>query len=148
MELKTQLKSDLATAMREGDRNKRDTLRMLLAAIKQVEVDEQTTLDEDGVQAVLSKQAKQRRETIADAEKAGRMEMVEDEKGELAIIETYLPQMMTEDEIRLVAEEVIADAGATGMKDMGRVMGQLMPRLQGKADGRVVSNVVRQLLQG
>lgn len=148
MELKEQLKLDLATAMREGDTDKRNTLRMMLAAVQQIEVDDQTTLDEEGVQAVLSKQAKQRRESIEHAENAGRLDLVEEEKVELAIIEAYLPQMMAEDDIRLVAGEVIAEVGATSMKDMGRVMGQLMPRLQGKADGRVISAVVRQLLQG
>jgi hypothetical protein len=148
MELKEQLKLDLATAMREGDTDKRNTLRMMLAAVQQIEVDDQTTLDEEGVQAVLSKQAKQRRESIEHAENAGRLDLVEEEKVELAIIEAYLPQMMAEDDIRLVAGEVIAEVGATSMKDMGRVMGQLMPRLQGKADGGTVSSVVRQLLQG
>jgi hypothetical protein len=148
MELKEQLKLDLATAMREGDTDKRNTLRMMLAAVQQIEVDDQTTLDEEGVQAVLSKQAKQRRESIEHAENAGRLDLVEEEKVELAIIEAYLPQMMAEDDIRLVAGEVIAEVGATSMKDMGRVMGQLMPRLQGQADGGTVSSVVRQLLQG
>ncbi|MFZ0544448.1 MAG: GatB/YqeY domain-containing protein [Candidatus Promineifilaceae bacterium] len=148
MELKEQLKSDLAAAMREGETHKRDTLRMLLAAIKQIEVDEQTTLDEEAVLSVLTKQAKQRRETIADAEKAGRDALVDQEKEELTFIEAYLPQMMTEDEVRRIAGEVINEVGASNIKDMGRVMGQLMPRLQGQADGRVVSAVVRQLLQG
>jgi hypothetical protein len=134
--------------MREGDTDKRNTLRMMLAAVQQIEVDDQTTLDEEGVQAVLSKQAKQRRESIEHAENAGRLDLVEEEKVELAIIEAYLPQMMAEDDIRLVAGEVIAEVGATSMKDMGRVMGQLMPRLQGQADGGTVSSVVRQLLQG
>jgi hypothetical protein len=148
MELKAQLKTDLAAAMREGDTHKRDTLRLLLAAIKQIEVDEQTTLDDEAVQSVLSRQAKQRRESIADAEKAGRNQLAAQEKEELEIIEAYLPQMMGEDEVRLIAGEVIAEVGASSIKDMGRVMGQLMPRLQGKADGRVISAVVRQLLQG
>jgi hypothetical protein len=96
----------------------------------------------------LSRQAKQRRESIADAEKAGRNQLAAQEKEELEIIEAYLPQMMGEDEVRLIAGEVIAEVGASSIKDMGRVMGQLMPRLQGKADGRVISTVVRQLLQG
>lgn len=148
MSLKEQLKSDLATAMREGDAEKRNTLRMLLAAIKQVEVDDRLTLDDEGVQAVLSKQAKQRRESIEHATNAGRMEMAEAEEAELAIIEAYLPKMMSEEDIRQAAGEVINEVGAAGMKDMGRVMGQLMPRLQGRADGGTVSKVVRQLLQG
>lgn len=148
MELKTQLKTDLADAMREKDTEKRDTLRLLLAAIKQIEVDEQTTLDDEAVQAILTKQAKQRRESIDFAEKAGRAELAEKEKSELEIIEAYLPQKMSEDEIRRIAAAVIAEVGGGSMKDMGRVMGQLMPKLQGNADGQVVSAVVRQLLQG
>lgn len=148
MDLKAQLKSDLAAAMREGDTGKRNTLRMLLAAIKQIEVDDRVTLDDEGVQSVLSKQAKQRRESIEHATNAGRLEMAADESAELAIIEAYLPQMMSEEAIRQVAGEIIAEVGATGLKDMGRVMGQLMPKLQGRADGGAVSKVVRQLLQG
>lgn len=148
MDLKEQIKSDLKTAMREGDHDKRDTLRMLLAAIQQIEVDDQVVLDNDGVQAVLAKQAKQRRESIDHAIKAGRKDMVKEEEAELAIVEAYLPQMMAEEEIRVIAQAVIEDVGATNMKDMGRVMGQLMPRLKGQADGGLVSNVVRQLLQG
>ena len=148
MDLKAQLKSDLAAAMREGDAEKRNTLRMLLAAIKQIEVDDRVTLDDEGVQSVLSKQAKQRRESIEHATNAGRLEMAADEEAELTIIEAYLPQMMSEEAVRQVAGEIIAEVGATGMKDMGRVMGQLMPRLQGQADGGTVSKVVRQLLQG
>ncbi len=148
MDLKEQLNADLKTAMREGDTDKRNTLRMLLAAIKQVEVDEQVTLDDEGVQAVLSKQAKQRRESMEHATKAGRSEMAKAEEAELVIIEAYLPKMMSEEEIRVIAGEVIAAVGASNMKDMGRVMGQLMPELQGQADGGTVSKVVRQLLQG
>lgn len=148
MELKERLIADRKQARLDGDKEKRDTLQLLLAAIKQIEVDEQTTLDDEQVESVLAKQAKQRRESIADAERAGRMDLVEIEKVELAVIEAYLPQMMSEDQVREIAGEVIAEVGATSLKDMGSVMGQLMPRLQGQADGRVVSSVVRQLLQG
>lgn len=148
MGLKEQLIADRDQARRNRDNMQRDTLQFVLAAIQQIEVDEQKTLNEEEVLAVLTKQAKQRRETIADAEKAGRMDIIDQEKMELVIIEGYLPQMMSEDEIRRVASEVIATVGATNLKDMGSVMGQLMPKLQGKADGRVVSGVVRQLLQG
>ncbi len=147
MNLKRQLQLDTETAMREGDTNRRDTLRMLLAAIKQEEVDGQVELDDDGVEKILSKQAKQRKESIIDAEKAGRVELIAQEEAELAIIEQYLPQQMTEYEVRQVATIVIAELGATGMADMGRVMGQLMPELHGRADGRLASQVVRQLLQ-
>lgn len=147
MSLKEQLQNDVTEAMRSGDVERRDTLRLLLAAVKQEEVDKQTQLDDSGVEAVLAKQAKQRRETIADAEKADRGDLAAKEAAELAIIETYLPEMMTRDEIRVAAEAAIKDSGASGMQDMGKVMGQLMPQLHGNADGRLVSEVVRELLR-
>lgn len=146
MDLKEKLRADMATAMRDGDNDKRNTLRMLLAAVKQVEVDDQKTLDDAGVQSVLNKQAKQRRESIVDYEKAGRAEMAANEKMELAIIESYLPQMMGKAEVAAIAEQVIADLGITDMKGMGQVMGRLMPQLKGQADGRIVNEVVRELL--
>ena len=148
MDLKQQLRDDVATAMRAGDAERRDTLRLLLAAVQQEEIDRQVVLDNSGVEAVLAKQAKQRRESIEDAEKAGRFDLVAQEEAELAIIEPYLPQLMTEDEIRAVAADVISDLGASGVQDTGRVMGRLMPELKGRADGRLVSQVVRELLQG
>lgn len=147
MDLKEKLRFDMATALKEGDKQKRDTLRLLLAAVKQAEVDEQTTLDDAGVQVVLMKQAKQRRESIADYEKASRSDLVAKEEAELAIIESYLPQMMSREEIKEEAAQVIAELGVTDMKGMGQVMGELMPRLKGKAEGRIVSEVVRELLR-
>jgi uncharacterized protein YqeY len=146
--LKQQLQDDLATAMREGDVTKRDTLRMLNAAIKQEEIDRRIELDDAGVEAVLTKQAKQRRESIDDAKRAERLDLVADEEAELAIVESYLPQQMSEDEIRELATNVITDMNASGSQDMGRVMGRLMPELGGRADGRLVSQVVRELLNG
>jgi uncharacterized protein YqeY len=147
MTLKEQLRLDMADAMRAGDKVKRDTIRLLLAAIKQVEVDGQQSLDDAGVQTVLAKQAKQRRESIADYERAGRADIADLEKAELVIIESYLPQMMSREEITEVATQTIADLGANSPKDTGRVMGSLMPQVKGKADGRLVSEVVRELLQ-
>lgn len=147
MNLKDQLRADMATAMRDGDNDKRNTLRLLLAAVKQTEVDDQVTLDDAGVQVVLTKQAKQRRESIDDYEKAGRAEMAANEKMELTIIESYLPQMMGKEEVKALAAQVIAELGITDMKGMGQIMGRLMPQLKGQADGRIVNEVVRELLQ-
>lgn len=146
--LKDRLRDDVATAMREGDAGRRDVLRMMLAAIQQEEVDEQIVLDDDGVLSVLMKQAKQRRESIADAEKANRPDLVSLEEAELLIIEEYLPSQLTEDEVHAAATIVINDLEASSMQDMGRVMGKLMPKLHGQADGRIVGQVVRELLQG
>lgn len=147
MTLKEQLRLDMADAMRAGDKEKRDTIRLLLAAIKQIEIDGQLSLDDAGVQTVLAKQAKQRRESIVDYERAGRADIADLEKAELVIIESYLPQMMSREEITEVATQTIADLGADGPKDTGRVMGSLMPQVKGKADGRLVSEVVRELLK-
>ena len=147
MSLKSQLESDLKNAMRERDKAKRDALRMLLAAIKQEEVDNRHTLDDEGVTAVLSRQMKQRRESIADYEKAGQPDQVEKERYEMNLIEGYLPQMMSQEEIEPIVAQIISDLGVTDMKGMGQVMGQVMAQLQGKADGRLVSQIVRQRLQ-
>ena len=148
MSLKDRLRADVAEAMREGDASRRDVLRLMLAAVKQEEVDEQKELDDAGVQVVLMKQAKQRRESIADAKKANRPDLVAQEEAELLVIEHYLPGQLSEDEVRAAASDVIDNLGASEMQDMGRVMGQLMPNLKGQADGRMVSRVVRELLQG
>ena len=146
MSIKEQLKQDTIAAMRSGDSEKRNTLRMLSAAIKQVEVDERVELDDEAVMKILTKQAKQRRESIADYEKAGRTEMADEEQQELTVIESYLPQMMDVDAVKVIAAEVIAELGVTDMRGMGQIMGKLMPRLKGQADGRVVNQAVRELL--
>lgn len=148
MGLKEQLREDMTAAMRTGDAARRDVLRMLLAAVKQAEVDTQTTLDDAGVQDVLTKQAKQRRESIADYTKAGRPELAAQEKAELALIEAYLPSMLARDEIAALAQQVISELGVAGPQAMGQVMGRLMPMLKGKAEGRLVNAVVRDLLSG
>lgn len=147
MNLKEQILSDTKDAMRSGDTTRRDSLRMLMSAIKEVEKAQQATLENDAVEAILRKQAKQRRESITDYEKAGRAEMAAAEQAELVIIETYLPKMMSEEEVTAVARDVIAQVGASTPKDTGKVMGLLMKQLKGKADGSVVSKAVRGLLQ-
>lgn len=146
MNLKEQLQRDVAEAMRSGDSGRRDVLRLLLAAVKQEEVDQRHSLDDSEVQEVLLKQAKQRRESIADAEQAGRADLVEAEQKELAIIEDYLPRQMSREEVEAVARQVVEELGVRDMKGMGQVMSRLMPQLKGQADGRVVSDVVRGLL--
>jgi uncharacterized protein YqeY len=147
MELKERMQADVAAAMRSGETDKRDTLRLLLAAIKQAEIDGRVTLDDAGVQAVLAKQAKQRRESVAEYEKAGRAGLAASEQAELELIESYLPQMMSREEIRELATQVIGDLGVVDLKGIGQVMGRLIPQLKGKADGRLVNEVVRELLQ-
>lgn len=147
MEVRDQLKADLKTAMREGDTTTRDVLRMMMAAIKQVEVDQRIELDNDGVMAVLTKQSKRRRESIAEFEKAGRDDLIAKEQSDLVVIDKYLPKMLSHEEVTAVVAPVVTELGVSDMKDMGRVMGKVMPLLKGKADGKVVNQVVRELIQ-
>jgi uncharacterized protein YqeY len=146
MELKERLRADMAEAMRAGENQRRDVLRMVLAAIKQTEVDSQRTLDDAGVQDVLRKQLKQRQESIADYTRAGRQADVEREMAESALIEAYLPQMMSRQEIEQLARAVIAELGVDDAKGIGQVMGRLVPQTKSRADGRLVNEVVRSLL--
>ena len=122
------------------------TLRLVLSSIKLVEVDKGDSLEEGEVLAILQKEIKSRRESIADAEKAGRQDLISDTEEEISILEGYLPKTLTQDEINSLAEEAIAEVGAESPKEMGKVMKVLMPRVQGRADGSVVSQTVRQLL--
>ncbi len=144
MGLKDQLQQDLKDAMKAGEKDLRDTLRLLTAAIKQAEVDERKTLSEEDILAILKKEGKRRQESIVDLEKAGRDPS--QERLELGIIERYLPAALDPDQIKALAKEAIAEAGASSPKDMGQVMKILMPRLQGAADGKTVNEIVRELL--
>ncbi len=146
MELKEKLREDMVKAVKEGDAQRRDVLRMVVAAIKQAEVDTRQPLDDQGVQDVLRKQLKQRQESIDDFTKAGRMDDVAKEQAESVIIEGYLPQMMSRQEIEQLARAAIAELGITDAKGMGQVMSRLMPQVKGRADGRLVNDVVRSLL--
>lgn len=145
-----QLESDMKDAMRSKDRLRLQTIRLVRAAIKQKEIDSRTAgtsevTDEDAV-TVLQKQAKQRRDSIAQFTEAGRDDLAKIESAELAIIESYLPEQLSEDEIRITVEAVVARTGASSMKDMGKVMGPAMNELKGRADGGLVQRIVRELL--
>ncbi|MEM9774368.1 MAG: GatB/YqeY domain-containing protein [Chloroflexota bacterium] len=148
MGIKEEITADMKQAMRDKDNQTRDTLRLLLAALKQAEVDGGKDLDEAATQAIIMKQAKQRRESISEYEKANRNDLADPEKAELAVIEKYLPQMMGREEIEVLAREVIAEVGADNPKMMGAVMGKLMGKIKaaGQADGKLVNQVVRELL--
>ncbi len=147
MDLKERLRADVTTAMRGHDTQRRDVLRMVLAAIQQTEVDSRVLLDDAGVQDVLRRQVKQRQESIIDFTRAGRAEDVARETAEAELIASYLPQMMTREEIELLARAAVAETGVTDIKGIGQVMSRLMPQVKGRADGRLVNDVVRGLLQ-
>lgn len=143
---KAELEADLHQAMRSGDSLKKSTLRLVLTAIKLGEVEVGGELDGQSVQRVLQKEAKSRRETIADAKAAGRDDLRAAAEDELAILEDYLPKQLSQDEIRSIAAQAISDSGASGPEDMGRVMGVVMGKTKGRADGSQVSKIVRDLL--
>ncbi len=146
MGLKGQLERDLLEALRARDETRKTTLRLTLAAIKNAEISKRRQLDENELMAVISQQAKQRRESAAQFAKGGRDDLVSQEEEELQILMEYMPVQLSEDEIRSRAHQVIAEVGATGTAQMGEVMRVLMPELKGKADGQVVSTIVKEIL--
>jgi uncharacterized protein YqeY len=148
MSLKDQITEDMKSAMRAKDSARLGTIRLLLAAIKQKEVDERIVLDDAQVTAVIDKMLKQRRDSISQFESAGRQDLVDAEKAELEILTAYMPQQMGADEVRAVIAEVIAAVGANGPADMGKVMGPLKAKLAGKTDMAAASALVKAALGG
>ncbi|MCA3211271.1 MAG: GatB/YqeY domain-containing protein [Burkholderiales bacterium] len=146
--LKDRLSEDMKAAMRAKDSARLGAIRFLLAAIKQREVDERISADDAVVLAVIEKMAKQRRDSIAQFEQAGRHDLADKEKAELALLQTYLPQPLSEDELLAAIRAAIAEAGGSGPQAMGKVMGLLKPRIAGRADPARASAMVRQLLAG
>ncbi len=146
--LKARISDDMKSAMRAGEKDKLGTIRLILSAIKQVEVDTRKDLDDTEVLSILDKMVKQRRESIAQYEKAGRDELAEKERQEITIIQTYLPAQLSESEINNLIEEAIQATGAESMRDMGKIMGMLKPKLQGRADMSAVSASIKARLSG
>lgn len=144
---KASLQAALKAAMLNKDKSRRDVIRMTLSAIKQAEVDTRRELSAEDAVAVLQKEAKTRREGIEEMERAGQAEAAAQARADLAILEEFLPRQLTRAEIEALAREAIAQTGAAGAQDMGRVMGALMPRVRGLADGGLVNQVVRELLR-
>jgi hypothetical protein len=147
METKEQLTSALKDAMRANDELRKRTIRQTLAAIQQIEIDKRITLDEAAVLAVILKEVKSRHETITDAERAGRPDLIAASRDEIAVLETYLPKGLAPEELEALARQAIAEVGATTPREMGQVMKVLLPRLQGRATGDQASQAVRKLLQ-
>jgi hypothetical protein len=148
MDLKTQLNESMKDAMRSGDTVRKTTVRMALAAIKQVEVDKRTALDDPAVIALLQKEIKNRKEAIEEAKKAEREDLVKENQAEIAVLETFLPPALPEDELREIVKNAIAETGALGPADMGRVMKVALEKVAGRAPGGEVSAMVRELLAG
>ena len=148
MSLKTQLTDDMKTAMKGGDKARLGVIRLILAAIKQREVDERIELDDPQVLAVLEKMVKQRRDSISQYDAANRQHLADIERAEMAVIETYLPAKLDAAAIQAAIEAAVAETGASGPADMGKLMAVLKPKLAGQADMGEVSKLVKQRLAG
>ncbi|MDH3616263.1 MAG: GatB/YqeY domain-containing protein [Gammaproteobacteria bacterium] len=146
MSLKGQITQDMKAAMKAGDKDRLKVVRLMLAAIKQIEVDQRVELDDAAVFTVLSKMVKQRRDSIVQFEKGNREDLAKIERDEIAVLEDYLPQQLNADELASMVDEVILATGAEGMRDMGKVMGQIKQQAAGRADMGAVSATVKERL--
>ena len=147
MNTKSVIETSLKDAIRSKDDRRKNVFRMLLAAVRMAEIDNKAPLDEAEVLAIVQKEVKSRREVIADAQRAGRDDLIAEAEAEKSLLEELLPKPMTEAEIMELARQAVAESGATSQREMGQVMKILMPRIQGRASGEQVSKTVRQLLQ-
>ena len=148
MSLKERLDQDLKTAMREKAQLRLETIRMLKSAIKYREIELMKPLDDAGIHAVISSEVKRRRDAVEQYKAGNRPELAEKEEAEIVILQGYLPQQLSQDELRAKVDAAVAAVGAQGMKDMGKVMKALMPEVQGRAEGSAVSEMVKARLSG
>jgi uncharacterized protein YqeY len=146
MDIKTQLTESVKDAMKSGDEVRKRTLRMVLAAVKQVEVDKRIAIDDLAVVALIQKEIKNRREAIEEAQKASRSDLVEENEAEIKVLEVFLPKAMPADELRALVQAAITETGASAPSDMGKVMKIVMPKVAGRAPNDMISSTVKELL--
>lgn len=147
MSLLDNLKKDMITAMKAKDKDTLSVVRMLKAAVQNEQINLGHDLTPDEENALMAKEYKQRKDSMAEFEKGGRQDLVDATKKEMAVVAKYMPKQMSADEVEKVVEETIAEVHATSMKDFGKVMGAIMPKVKGKADGKVVNETVKKVLQ-
>ena len=143
MTLKVQIREDMKSAMKAGDKDRLKVVRLILAAINQIEVDTRTDMDEPGVLAVLNKMVKQRRDSVSQFQDGNRNDLAEIELAEIAVLETYLPEQLSDAELEQLVDAAIADTGAESIRDMGKVMGQVKAKAEGRADMAAVGAKVK-----
>jgi uncharacterized protein YqeY len=147
MGLNERLNEDMKQAMKSQDKFRLSVIRMVRAAIKNIEIDQRKTLDDNEVLDILSREIKQRRDSLHEFEKAGRDDLAETVKAEIAVINDYLPQQLSEEEVKAIVQQTIQETGASSKAEMGKVMSALMPKVKGRADGKLVNQLVQQNLQ-
>ncbi|MBE6073247.1 MAG: GatB/YqeY domain-containing protein [Selenomonas ruminantium] len=148
MSLKEQLTADMKEAMKSHDKDRLAVIRMVRGAIRQQEIDGQKELSDEDVIAVMSKEIKMRRDSIEEFKKGGREDLIAKTQAEIDVLMPYMPAQLSEDEVRELVKAAVAETGAATPKDMGKVMGVLMPKVKGRADGKLVNTLVRSMLQG
>lgn len=146
MSLKDRLLDDMKAAMRDKDTIRKNTIQMARAAVLQVEKDNKVTLVDDGIIEVLAKEVKKRRDSIPDYEKSGRQDLIDDLKVEIDVLLQYLPQQLTEVELEAIVKDAIRDTEASSAKDIGKVMQSVLPKVKGRADGKVINQIVKKYL--
>lgn len=147
MNIKERLMADLKVAMKEKQKMRKSVITMLRAAIKQIEIDKRIELSDEEIIDVVASQVKQKKSVIDEFLKGGREDLAEEAREEISILEAYLPEQLTEEEVKAIVSEAIAETGAESMKDMGKVMGICTQRTKGRADGKLVSQIVKSFLQ-
>jgi uncharacterized protein len=147
MSLSERLNEDMKQAMRSQEKFKLSVIRMVRSAVKNVEIDQRRTLDDSEVLEILTRELKQRKDSLQEFQKAGRDDLVEDLTKEIAIIAEYMPEQLSEAELKAIVEETVREVGASSKADMGKVMNALMPKVKGRADGKLVNQLVQQQLQ-
>ena len=145
MTLKERLADDLKSAMKEKNVIRKNVVQMVRAAVLQFEKDNKVTLEDDGVLEVIAKQLKQRKDSLPDYEKSGRDDLIADLKAEMDVLMDYLPKQLTREELEVIFKEVIEEVGAATIKDMGKVMACVMPKIKGRADGKAAGDICREI---
>ena len=143
MALKETFMEELKTAMREKDEMKKNVVTMVRAAVKQVEVDNRVELDDEGIVEIIAKEVKKRKDALPEYEKSGREDAITSLKAEIDYLMKYLPEQLSEDEVKAIVIDTIAETGAAGMKDMGKVMSAVIAKTKGRADGKIISQLVK-----
>jgi uncharacterized protein YqeY len=146
MSLKEQLLEDMKNAMKDKDTIRKNTVQMARAAVLQVEKDNRITLDDDGVIDVIAKEVKKRRDVLPEYEKSGRQDLVDGLKAEIDVLLKYLPEQLTEEELEVIVRQAVEETGASSPRDMGKVMQAVMPKVKGRADGKMINMIVKKIL--
>lgn len=146
MSLKEKLAEDLKSAMKDKDIIRKNVVQLVRAGVLQIEKDNKVTLDDEGVLDVIAKQLKQRRDSLPDYEKSGREDLIAELKAEMDVLMGYLPEQLTKEELEVIVNDAVIKTGASSMKDMGKIMAEVMPKTKGRADGKVINEIAKAIL--